>query len=96
MKLSNDKINFDEEGFNFDNFVMLDSAGNKATLDGNVFTKDFKNYKFDMSFSAQNFRVVNAPKEPNRMFYGKLNLNADIDVTGDLESAESKCIPAGE
>ncbi len=37
-----------------------------------------------MSLSTQNFRVVNAPKEPNRMFYGKLNLNADIDVTGDL------------
>ncbi len=40
---------------------------------------------FDISLSVQNFRVVNAPKEPNRLFYGKLNLNADIDVTGDLE-----------
>jgi translocation and assembly module TamB len=85
LKLSDDKINFDEGGFDFDNFVMLDSAGNKATLDGNVYTKDFKNYQFDISFSAQNFRVVNAPKEPNRMFYGKLNLNADIDVTGDMD-----------
>ncbi len=83
LKLSNDIINFDEEGFDFDNFVFLDSAGNKATLDGNVYTKDFKRYKFDLSFSAQNFRAVNAPKEPNRMFYGKLNLNADIDLTGD-------------
>ncbi len=84
LQLSDDKINFDEGGFDFDNFVMLDSAGNKATLDGNVYTTDFKYYKFDISFSAQNFRAVNAPKEPNRMFYGKLNLNADIDVTGDM------------
>jgi TamB, inner membrane protein subunit of TAM complex len=83
LRLSNDRIDFDEDGFDFDNFVMEDSAGNKATLDGNVFTKDFKNYKFDLSFSAQNFRVVNAPKEPNRMFYGKLNLNADLDLSGD-------------
>ena len=90
LKLSKDVISFDEDGFNFDNFAMLDSAGNKATLDGNVFTKDFKNYRFDMSFSAQNFRMVNAPKEPNRIFYGKLNLNADIDVTGDLESAKGE------
>ncbi len=85
LKLSNDAIEFDDDGFNFDNFILEDSAGNKAVLDGNVFTKDFKNYTFDMSLSAQNFRAVNAPKEPNRMFYGKLNLNADIDVTGDLE-----------
>jgi hypothetical protein len=84
LNLSDDKINFDEGGFDFDNFVMTDSAGNKATLDGNVYTTDFKYYKFDISFSAQNFRAVNAPKEPNRMFYGKLNLNADIDVTGDM------------
>ena len=85
LQLSKDVIGFDEDGFNFDNFVMLDSAGNKAVLDGNIFTKDFKNYKFDVTLSAQNFRVVNAPKEPNRLFYGKLNLNADVDVTGDLE-----------
>ncbi len=85
LKLSKDAIEFDEDGFNFDNFILEDSAGNKATLDGNVFTKDFKNYTFDISLSAQNFRVVNAPKEPNRIFYGKLNLNADIDVTGDLD-----------
>ena len=84
LKLSDDVINFDEDGFDFSDFVMQDSAGNKATLDGNIFTKDYKNYKFDVSFSAQNFRAVNAPKEPNRMFYGKLNINADIDVTGDM------------
>ncbi|HEX3767027.1 MAG TPA: translocation/assembly module TamB domain-containing protein, partial [Puia sp.] len=84
LTLSEDKINFDDGGFDFDNFVMQDSAGNKATLDGNVYTTDFKYYKFDISFSAQNFRAVNAPKEPNRMFYGRLNLNADIDVTGDM------------
>jgi translocation and assembly module TamB len=85
LKISNDVISFDEDGFNFDNFAMQDSAGNKATLDGNVYTKDFKTYKFDVTLSAQNFRLVNAPKEPNRIFYGKLNVNADIDVTGDLE-----------
>jgi translocation and assembly module TamB len=84
IKLSNDVINFDEGGFDFDMFTMVDSAGNKATLDGNVFTKDYKDYQFDVTFSAKNFRAINAPKAPDRMFYGKLNLNADIDVTGDM------------
>jgi TamB, inner membrane protein subunit of TAM complex len=84
LKLSDDIINFDEDGFDFSNFVMQDSAGNKATLDGNIYTKDYRDYKFDISFNAENFRAVNAPKEPNRMFYGKLNINADIDVSGDM------------
>ena len=62
LKLSQDVVNFDQGGFDFDNFVMLDSAGDKATIDGNVFTTDFKQYRFDLSLSAENFRVVNAPK----------------------------------
>ena len=84
LTLSNDLISFDNEGINFNNFVLLDSAGNKATLDGNIFTSDYKNYRFDLSLNAQNFRLVNAPKEPNRLFYGKLNLNANLDMKGDL------------
>jgi hypothetical protein len=84
LTISGDTISFDEEGFNFNHFSMLDSAGNEATLDGNVFTKDFRNYGFDLSLNAQNFRIVNAPKEPNRLFYGKLNINAELNLTGDL------------
>ena len=84
LKISEDSISFDEEGFNFSRFTLLDSAGNKAMLDGNIFTTDFKNYRFDLTLNAEDFRLVNAPKEPNRLFYGKLNVNANIDVTGDL------------
>ncbi|HMH31567.1 MAG TPA: translocation/assembly module TamB domain-containing protein [Puia sp.] len=86
LKLSSDPIEFDEDGFNFSEFVFLDSAGNKAILDGNIFTRDFKQYRFDLSYSADNFRLINAPKSPNSFFYGKLNLDADVDVVGDLES----------
>ncbi|MDP4131827.1 MAG: translocation/assembly module TamB domain-containing protein, partial [Bacteroidota bacterium] len=85
LRLGNDQIGFDKDGFNFSEFAMLDSAGNKATLDGNVFMDDFRKYRFDMTFSAENFRVVNAVKEPNRTFYGKLNVNAAVDVTGDQD-----------
>ena len=88
LRIGADSIGFDNEGFNFSEFSMLDSAGNKATLDGNVYTSDFRKYRFDMTFSTDNFRVVNAPKEPNRIFYGKLNINADVDVTGDQNLAK--------
>jgi hypothetical protein len=85
LRMGGDHIGFDKDGFNFAAFSMLDSAGNKATLDGNVFTSDFRKYRFDLTFNAENFRVVNAPKEPNRVFYGKLNINAAVDVKGDQD-----------
>jgi hypothetical protein len=83
LRLSNDNIEFDADGFNFSEFAFLDSAGNKATIDGNVYTKDYKNYNVDVSFNANNFRIVNAPEESNRLFYGQMNLDAAMNVSGD-------------
>jgi len=86
LVLSNDRIEFDEDGFNFSQFRMQDSAGNKLTIDGNVFTKDYRKYGFDISLNAANFRLVNAPQSGNQEFYGKLNIDAAINLEGDMVS----------
>jgi len=86
LSISNDRIEFDEEGFNFSKFRLQDSSGNKMTLDGNVFTKDYRTYGFDMSINADNFRLVNSPESNNQQFYGTLNIDAAINLEGDMES----------
>lgn len=86
LKLSNDRIEFDSDGFNFSEFALQDSAGNKATLDGNVFTKNYKEFSFDLFFNAHNFRVVNAPAANTRMFYGKLNIDAAASLSGAMNT----------
>ncbi|PWT72902.1 MAG: hypothetical protein C5B59_14695 [Bacteroidetes bacterium] len=86
LRLSSDSIEFDNDGFNFNQFVLQDSAGDKAIIDGNVFTNDFRNFRFDLSINARNFRVINARREPNRLFFGKLNMDIRINLTGDLAS----------
>jgi hypothetical protein len=92
LKLPPDKIEFDEDGVNFSNYTMLDSAGNKAIIDGNVFTKDFKKYSFDLSLQTQNFRLVNAPRSPNNLFYGRLIMDADVDLSGNMESPKMNAV----
>ena len=42
LRLSKDNIEFDEDGFNFSKFTLLDSSGNKLVVDGNVYTKDYR------------------------------------------------------
>ena len=84
LKLSNDNIDFDADGFNFSQFSLLDSAGNKATLDGNVYTADYRDYRFDLSLNAANFRLINSHPGGNRTIYGKMNLDAAINMTGDM------------
>ncbi len=86
MRISNDKIEFDETGFNFSQFTLLDSAGNKLIVDGNVYTKNYRDFGFDVSVNAANFRLVNAPEAGSRQFYGSLNMDAAINLEGDMAS----------
>jgi translocation and assembly module TamB len=86
LDVSKDRIAFDEDGFNFDEFTLRDSAGNKLILDGNVFTKDYHSFGFDISLNAQNFRMINAPENSSRQFYGQLNLDAAINLEGKLDA----------
>ena len=86
LDVSKDRIAFDEDGFNFDQFTLKDSAGNKLILDGNVFTKDYHQFAFDLSLNAQNFRAINAPENSSRQFYGQLNLDAAINLEGQLDA----------
>jgi translocation and assembly module TamB len=86
LDVSKDRIAFDEDGFNFDEFTLRDSAGNKLILDGNVFTKDYHSFGFDISLNAQNFRMINAPVNSSRQFYGQLNLDAAINLEGKMDA----------
>ncbi|HXO75650.1 MAG TPA: translocation/assembly module TamB domain-containing protein, partial [Puia sp.] len=86
LSLSDDRIEFDEDGFNFSKFRLQDSAGNKLTIDGNVFTKDYRAYGFDLSLNADNFQLVNAQPANNQQFYGTMNIDAAVNVEGDMES----------
>ncbi len=83
LKISNDNIEFDKDGFNFSQFSFQDSASNKATIDGNVYTDDYRDYDLDLTFNANNFRLVNAPQAGNQLFYGKMNMDAAVNLTGD-------------
>ncbi len=86
LVLSNDRIEFDQDGFNFSHFRMQDSASNKLTIDGNVYTKDYKSYGFDVSLNADNFRLVNSEPAINQQFYGKLNIDAAVSLGGNMAS----------
>ena len=86
LNVSRDFVAFDEDGFNFSEFTLRDSAGNKLILDGNVYTTDYHKFGFDLSLNAQNFRMVNAPESSSRQFYGQLNLDAGINLEGSMEA----------
>lgn len=86
FKLDQDEVKVNGSGIHFKNFSLEDTAGNKAILDGDLFTKNFRDYDFNLKLNADDFTLVNSTQADNQLFFGKLNMDADIKVTGNLEA----------
>ncbi len=86
FKLDQDEVKVDETGIHFKNFNLADSLGYKAVLDGNLTTKNFRDYDFDLSLNADDFNLVNSTQADNQLFFGKLNMDANIKITGNLQA----------
>ncbi len=84
LRLSNEAISISSTDISFDQFTLIDSAGNKAIIDGNIFTEDFKTFRFNLDFNAKNFRALTAPPKQNALYYGDMNIDADVTVRGTL------------
>ncbi|RYE29142.1 MAG: translocation/assembly module TamB, partial [Sphingobacteriaceae bacterium] len=84
FRLDNEKISFNQDGINFNDFNLIDSAGNKATINGAVYTKTFTDFRFGLDITANNFQAINSTRENNKLFYGKLFLNTRLKIRGDL------------
>ncbi len=83
--LPDETIKIDNSGIFVDNFIVLDNSNNSFILDGKVTTEDITNPKFNVSLKAKEIQVINSKKENNDLFYGNVNLNADMRITGDLQ-----------
>ncbi|MES2064250.1 MAG: translocation/assembly module TamB domain-containing protein [Bacteroidota bacterium] len=79
-----ESITFNDEGIRFNDFTLVDSINNKAVVSGSIYTKTYTDFKFGMNIRANNFRVINSTKADNKLFYGKLFMDADIKVRGDM------------
>jgi hypothetical protein len=80
-----ERISFTAEGVQFNNFTMIDSLGNKAVVAGMVYTKSFTDFRFGLNIATNNFRLINSTQENNKLYYGKLFINSQIHITGNMD-----------
>ncbi|MEO6315672.1 MAG: translocation/assembly module TamB domain-containing protein [Chitinophagaceae bacterium] len=86
FSIDQEKIAFSPEGIHFDTFTIVDSAGNKAVLDGWARSSDFQHYKFDLSMKAHDFHALNTFKKKDALYYGQLYFSTNLSIKG-TESA---------
>jgi hypothetical protein len=92
FKLTNEEININNEGVVFNNFTLIDSSGNKAVLNGKVITTDLTNPGFALTFKADDFTAVSSTQADNKLFYGRLNMDADVQLNGSMDAPQVKAI----
>ena len=80
--IDQEKVAFNKDGIHFDTFTIVDSANNKAVLDGMVYTSDFQHYKFDLTMKANNFHALNTTKQKNQLYFGQLYFTTNLNIKG--------------
>ncbi|SNR51412.1 Autotransporter translocation and assembly factor TamB [Hymenobacter mucosus] len=83
--LPNESLVFDERGIKFDDFTILDSLRNEAVVNGYVLTRDYvTDYRFQLRAVTENFIAVQSTQRENPLFWGKLIVDSDTRISGDL------------
>nr|WP_199158214.1 translocation/assembly module TamB [Pedobacter sp. ASV2] len=88
FRMPNEKISFTNEGISFNNFTLIDSLNQKATINGKIYTTDFRNYRFGLDIKTNRFRALNSTAADNEMIYGTVFLTSNIKVRGDLNQPD--------
>ena len=85
FKLKDERIDLKNGKVSLSNFTIQDEDGNKFTANGSVGLEEFTNPKFNLSFDAKNFQILNSTSEDNDLYFGKLIFDATAKLSGDLD-----------
>lgn len=77
-------IRFDDQKVLFDNFSLFDQDGRQASLGGQIELALPDDIRFDLNLSSSNFLAMNIPRGANELFYGRLLIDTDLRLNGDL------------
>jgi hypothetical protein len=86
FKSINDKITFTGAAILFNTFKIKDENENNLIIDGKIDSPNFRNFGFDLSVVADNFKVVNSKAKDNDLYYGELFLDNKLKITGNLDN----------
>lgn len=85
FRMADETISFNEEGIKFNNFTVLDSLNQPLRVNGNIYTTNYKDFRFGLDISARNFRLMNSTEADNDLIYGKVFVSTNFfRIRGDM------------
>jgi translocation and assembly module TamB len=83
--IENERVLFDSKGIRFPEFTVRDEDDNKAVITGYILTENYREMDFDLNVRTRNFLALNRTEEEADLYYGRILLNSDIRIGGNLE-----------
>lgn len=78
-----DKILFTNDGIVFNNFSISDTDNNKLSLNGSIFTKSYRDFKFNLTLFGTGFQLVNSTDAEDNILYGIAALDVNLNIQGN-------------
>lgn len=79
------QIELSEQKINLGTLSLVDSDNQSAQLSGTLTHNHFEDIRTDLRFTTSRFQVLNTNMQDNDLFYGKVFLKADAQVTGPID-----------
>ena len=65
-------------------FTLIDANQQKATIDGNIRMKQFKDFAFNLNISTKDFLLINTTAKDNKNFFGRMVIDSKIELNGPM------------
>lgn len=87
LQLPSEDLVLDDNGIRFNQFVVADSSGNEAVVNGQILTKDLEKFQLQLEVNAENFMALGHadPKDPEQFYYGPAYIDVRARVRGTLD-----------
>ncbi len=84
LRLGNEAIIFDSNVIEFKDLQIFDSNGNKGIMSSYVLTDDYRDFYLQSNIKVENFQILNTTAKDNDLYFGKLFVDAIIDLNGNI------------
>ncbi|WP_101689861.1 translocation/assembly module TamB domain-containing protein [Dysgonomonas massiliensis] len=78
-----DTIEITPDKIGFDNLILKDNEGNKATVNARLTHKYFNDMKYSLDMRAQQLMFLNTENRVDSLFYGKVYASGTVNIKGD-------------
>ena len=86
LRFPNDTIDIRQSNLRLNRIEAYSTGRNPLVLNGNINFQNTDRIALDLSISARNFELINAPKSQKAVAYGKVFVNVGTRLTGTLNN----------